>query len=46
MTPMCCMLVAPLSVLSAGEISEMGEYTRVSATRPAEKVFAPITVAI
>src|SRR5207237_6985988 len=45
-TPMCCMFTAPLSPESAGLISEIGEYTRVSATRPEEKVDAPITVLV
>ncbi len=44
MTAMCCMLVAPLSVDSAGEMSESGEYTRVSTTRPALKELEPMTV--
>ena len=34
------MFTAPLSPESAGLISEIGEYTRVSATRPLEKLDA------
>src|SRR4051812_41210633 len=45
-TPMCCMFTAPLSPASAGLISEIGEYTRVSATSPLVKLEAPITVLV
>jgi hypothetical protein len=45
-TAMCCMFTAPLSPASAGLISEIGEYTRVSATNPLAKLEAPITVLV
>src|SRR6218665_130854 len=46
MMAMCCMLVEPLSALCAGEMSDRGEYTRVSTPRPAANELEPMTVAV
>src|SRR5205814_51567 len=40
-TAMCCMLSAALSPASAGLSSEIGEYTRVSTTRPLTNALDP-----